>query len=138
MLMLDVQEPNEGQIFNPGIILIPKRSRRAIYLKGFVFCLQSFDCGHAGAPPCRVLVRPQDLFSCKYSTFLLIYFSKPLSYRDVNAPAPVVKIHACIQGCAEKVPGFKGVAKGLVGGPTFRVLLQGLEKLKVHCNKGVN
>lgn len=33
-----------------------------------------------------------------------------------------------------KVPGFKRIAKGLVGGATFRVLLEGLEKLKDRCN----
>lgn len=36
------------------------------------------------------------------------------------------------------VPGFKGAVKGLVGGPTFCVLLQDLEKLKDCRNKGMN
>lgn len=33
---------------------------------------------------------------------------------------------------------FKGIAKDVDGGPNYRVLLQGLEKVKDHCNTCVD
>lgn len=41
-----------------------------------------------------------------------------------------IRVYKGVRGKYRKVPGFKNITKVLVGGPSFRILLENLEKTK--------
>ena len=52
---------------------------------------QSFDCGHAGAPPLVEQIDPRTYSFVSPVLILSVSFAEPLSDGDTNTPASVVK-----------------------------------------------